>query len=740
MIYSTLLQRLYFRAAVSAVGLLLVTPCHATDTWTDIIPGVRYLHRTTSAPLSIYALTIDTANPRVRIGSLIKNDTPNSDPGETTSGMAIRNNALAAINGDYFQFGTVQDHQPQGLAVIDGAQAGGFVNGRMSWAMDGTTLQSFVDIYATTFPYTQPSWMFTAVSGGPRLLRNGAVSIETTPNLPSGYNRDPRTAVGISQDRRKLVYAVVDGRQSGLSIGMTGPELGAFLLELGAWDAINFDSGGSCTFFLNGSVRNSPSDGAERKVANAIAVWDTANQGPNPTVAVGTGFEDQPFKIGDIQGQDGWIRGGTTAKIQTAQVHTGSQALELDQTTAEKTIVSSTDKIQWIDVWMKRQTGVGGGVLYFGASSSKIFGIVGFQNGGIYYWDGNTMGGGSFMYLTSYNIGQWYRISVRVDYNNVDPIYNAYCVYVDGKRYPPMLAAYKDSGSNTSLNFVRLHDYGTGSLFVDDLYVGNTRFDSPRVECDGGSLPAGGYRQFAMKNTSIVSSWQVTDERNSSNNSGPAGSVATVSASGLVSGVSPGSFVLKATDNIGRADQTTRVTVIASVNASGARSLPNNTSTGLSGSVVTAVFSDHVYVEQENRAAGIRVNTQQPVSIGERISAIGTIQTTGGEVALNATTLTKGASITPLIALTMTNREVANGQNGLLAQGLFAKTIGNVTQIDFDKFVISDGSPGSGLIVAWPGFSAANIGMFVNVTGPIGASNLQPVIKPRTLADIIIEP
>ena len=57
----------------------------------------------------------------------------------------------------------------------------------------------------------------------------------------------PRTAYGLSADRRYLYIAVVDGRNKRWSLGVKGAELGALMIEAGASDAVNMDGGGSST-------------------------------------------------------------------------------------------------------------------------------------------------------------------------------------------------------------------------------------------------------------------------------------------------------------------------------------------------------------------------------------------------------------------------------------------------------------------------------------------------------------
>jgi hypothetical protein len=78
-------------------------------------------------------------------------------------------------------------------------------------------------------------------------------------------NRHPRTAIGVDREGWTLWLVVVDGRQEQFSEGMSVHELGQVMLDLGCWNAINMDGGGSSVMGLagpEGQVRvvNSPSD------------------------------------------------------------------------------------------------------------------------------------------------------------------------------------------------------------------------------------------------------------------------------------------------------------------------------------------------------------------------------------------------------------------------------------------------------------------------------------------------
>lgn len=108
------------------------------------------------------------------------------------------------------------------------------------------------------------------------------------------YARNPRTAVGITigcsdEDPRtpcRFLLVTVDGRQPGWSTGLRFPDLGRLMLELGAWNAVNLDGGGSTTMWVRdrnaacqvrtevGCLVNRPPYG-ERAVIDAVVVRTT---------------------------------------------------------------------------------------------------------------------------------------------------------------------------------------------------------------------------------------------------------------------------------------------------------------------------------------------------------------------------------------------------------------------------------------------------------------------------------
>lgn len=110
-------------------------------------------------------------------------------------------------------------------------------------------------------------------SGWHRLIADGVLQ------TGSGSHWDglhPRTAVGISGDRQEMLMVVVDGRAPGRAEGMSLTSLRNYLNHMGAYNALEFDGGGSSAMVANlggnDEVLNTPSDGRERYVPSGLGV------------------------------------------------------------------------------------------------------------------------------------------------------------------------------------------------------------------------------------------------------------------------------------------------------------------------------------------------------------------------------------------------------------------------------------------------------------------------------------
>ncbi|MFL5677760.1 MAG: phosphodiester glycosidase family protein, partial [Chloroflexota bacterium] len=129
-----------------------------------------------------------------------------------------------------------------------------------------------------------PGWedVREAMGGREWLVRDGATSISPVTSVTTAAH--PRTAVGLRANGT-LVFAVVDGREYGYSVGVTAAELAALLRAEGAVQAIMLDGGGSSTVLarrpgdVGVTLLNKPSDGRERRVASGLAVVSTIPTG-----------------------------------------------------------------------------------------------------------------------------------------------------------------------------------------------------------------------------------------------------------------------------------------------------------------------------------------------------------------------------------------------------------------------------------------------------------------------------
>ena len=122
-----------------------------------------------------------------------------------------------------------------------------------------------------------PNKIFHALSGDRMLIQGG----EIIPGLDDA-EIDPRTAIGTNRNGRYIYLVVVDGRQPFYSKGATFAELADLLKDLGAFNAMSLDGGGSSTMVIEGEngeavILNSPIDSyipmRERPVANHLGAY-----------------------------------------------------------------------------------------------------------------------------------------------------------------------------------------------------------------------------------------------------------------------------------------------------------------------------------------------------------------------------------------------------------------------------------------------------------------------------------
>ncbi len=105
--------------------------------------------------------------------------------------------------------------------------------------------------------------MQTAIGGGPVLLHNGKIRITNNEEMKFGgkaiHDKHPRTAMGYTQDG-KLIILVIQGRFPGIAEGASLEQEAKILSDLGCYEALNLDGGGSSCMLVNGKETIRPSD------------------------------------------------------------------------------------------------------------------------------------------------------------------------------------------------------------------------------------------------------------------------------------------------------------------------------------------------------------------------------------------------------------------------------------------------------------------------------------------------
>jgi hypothetical protein len=277
------------RAAVVFLALAALAGCATVPEGSTPFEGLTLSRLDSLTPplrLAIQVLRIDLTRPGVELEV-----TPGDRSGgrgfraQTTSEYLVRNRMSAAVNASFFdpfKGGTLggDDYYPKAGDPVDVLGLSMHAGRVDSPPNNDPKINGAVCIRkpaAVTIVRGQacPPGTDEALAAGPVLLAAGAPQ----PHTLSLTARHPRTAFGLSADRRTAWMVVVDGRQPA-SIGATLPEMAEILGHLGASDALNFDGGGSTALVIAADegprVVNVPIHsgvpGRERPSANHLGV------------------------------------------------------------------------------------------------------------------------------------------------------------------------------------------------------------------------------------------------------------------------------------------------------------------------------------------------------------------------------------------------------------------------------------------------------------------------------------
>lgn len=106
----------------------------------------------------------------------------------------------------------------------------------------------------------KPLQLSAHISGGIPLVYNNT-KVTSNSEISNSYRgkKHPRTAVGVNKKENIAVWIVADGR-SDSSSGLNYNDLAELFIENNCENAINLDGGGSSVLWLNGKIKNIPSD------------------------------------------------------------------------------------------------------------------------------------------------------------------------------------------------------------------------------------------------------------------------------------------------------------------------------------------------------------------------------------------------------------------------------------------------------------------------------------------------
>ena len=183
-----------------------------------------------------------------------------------TSETAADNNAILAVNGDYYGANSTGYVIRNGIVYRDTVREDSS-NGDLAIYKDG----SFKIIYEDQISADQlvKDGVVNLLAFGPALVENGEIAVGTNEEVGQAMASNPRTAIGII-DENHYIIVVSDGRTSE-SKGLSLYQMAEVMKSYGVKTAYNLDGGGSSTLYFNGQVINKPTTGGNKISERAVS-------------------------------------------------------------------------------------------------------------------------------------------------------------------------------------------------------------------------------------------------------------------------------------------------------------------------------------------------------------------------------------------------------------------------------------------------------------------------------------
>ena len=215
---------------------------------------------------AIYVADITVSSAEI-IKTALADDTYGKNITAYTSTIASENQAVLAINGDYY------GAQESGYVIRNGVAYRETSDGEDILVLYADGSMKVLDSDDVTVQELLDQGVWQAWSFGPGLLSDGEVTVGKNTEVSRAMNSNPRTAIGQIDDNH-YVFVVSDGRTDE-SKGLSLYELAEFMESLGCRTAYNLDGGGSSTMYFNGSVINNPTTNGrikERAVSDIVYI------------------------------------------------------------------------------------------------------------------------------------------------------------------------------------------------------------------------------------------------------------------------------------------------------------------------------------------------------------------------------------------------------------------------------------------------------------------------------------
>ncbi|MBY5021323.1 phosphodiester glycosidase family protein [Streptococcus suis] len=188
-----------------------------------------------------------------------------------TSETAAANNAILAVNGDYYGANSTGYVIRNGVLYRDTVRDNASY-GDLAIYADG----SFEIIYENEISAQEliDKGVVNLLAFGPALVKNGEIVVDTSTEVGQAMSSNPRSAIGII-DENHYIIVVADGRTSE-SEGLSLYQLAEVMKQYGATTAYNLDGGGSSTLYFNGQIINKPTTNgntiSERAVSDIVYI------------------------------------------------------------------------------------------------------------------------------------------------------------------------------------------------------------------------------------------------------------------------------------------------------------------------------------------------------------------------------------------------------------------------------------------------------------------------------------